>query len=117
LRVLDPSGQLVILDTPFYQDPNSGEQMVRERRNQFTQKYGFPSNALASENYLTYQRLANLAAALNLNAQFLTPFYGIGWALRPWKARLLGRREPAKFHVVVFRANTRQLSDAAEQRS
>ena len=78
--------------------------MVQERQSQFSERYGFPSNALASENYLTYQRLSDLAAGLELSCQILTPFYGIGWALRPWKARLLRRREPAKFHLVIFQA-------------
>jgi len=104
LRVLDAGGQVIVLDTPFYRDHTSGEKMVQERQSQFSERYGFPSNALASENYLTYQRLSDLAAGLELSCQILTPFYGIGWALRPWKARLLRRREPAKFHLVIFQA-------------
>lgn len=106
LRVLNSGGRLVILDTPFYRDPTSGETMVLERQIHYTEKFGFPSNALASENYLTYQRLADLAGTLHLDCQILTPFYGLGWALRPWKARLLGRREPAKFHLVVLTARS-----------
>ncbi len=76
-----------------------------EREQQFTMKYGFPSDGLASENYLTYARLEELSRALNLDCQVLTPFYGLGWALRPWKARFLQRREPAKFHLVILQAN------------
>jgi SAM-dependent methyltransferase len=102
LRVLDPAGQLVVLDSPVYLDASSGRQMVGERQRQYVKQYGFPSNALPSENYLTYQRLDELCAALHLHGQVLTPYYGLRWALRPWKARLLGQREPAKFHVVVL---------------
>jgi SAM-dependent methyltransferase len=102
LRVLDPAGKLVVLDSPFYRDASSGMQMVGERQSQYVQQYGFPSNALPSENYLTYQRLVDLSAALQLHSQILTPFYGLRWLLRPLKARLLGQREPAKFHVVVL---------------
>ena len=102
LRVLDPAGKLVVLDSPFYRDASSGMQMVGERQRQYVEQYGFPSNALPSENYLTYQRLAELCAALHLHSQVLTPFYGLRWVLRPLKARLLGQREPAKFHVVVL---------------
>ena len=102
LRVLDPNGKIVVLDSPFYHDPTSGVKMVQEREGQFVKRFGFPSNALHSENYLTYPRLANLAASLHLSYQVLTPFYGVQWALRPLKARLIGRREPAKFHLVVF---------------
>lgn len=103
LRVLGPgqSSRLVILDSPVYRDAASGAQMVREREAQFEQRYGFPSNALASENYLTYVRLHELERELGLSWQLLTPAYGLRWALRPLKARLLGRREPASFHVIV----------------
>ena len=103
LRVLGPAGRLVILDSPVYQNGDSGAQMVREREAQFSARYGFPSNALASENYLTYKRLEELALALQLEWQLLTPFYGLNWALRPLKAKLLGRREPARFHLILGR--------------
>lgn len=102
LRVLAPSGRLVILDTPFYHNKASGEMMVQERQRQFKGKYGFSSNALASENFMTYQGLAYLAEKIHLSYQMITPYYGIHWVLRPWKARLLGRREPAHFHLVVL---------------
>jgi SAM-dependent methyltransferase len=101
LRVLAPAGSLVILDSPVYQDAASGAQMVRERESQFQERFGFPSNALPSENYLTYGRLNELAAALHLRWQILTPFYDLRWTLKPLVARLLGRREPAKFHLIV----------------
>ena len=71
LRVLDAGGQLIVLDTPFYRDRTSGEKMVQERQTQFSERYGFPSNALTSENFLTYQRLSDLAAGLDLSCQIL----------------------------------------------
>jgi SAM-dependent methyltransferase len=101
LRVLQPGGQIVVLDSPVYRSGDSGAQMVRERETAFTQAYGFPSNALPSENYLTQQRLHDLAEALQLRWQFIRPFYGWRWRLRPIMARLRGRREPARFAVIV----------------
>ena len=101
LRVLAPDGRLVILDSPFYHDASSGAQMVQEREAQFLKQYGFRSNALPSKNYLTYDALKELGSTLNMHWQILTPFYGLSWALKPLKASLLRRREPAKFHVVV----------------
>ena len=103
LRVLDKSGSVVILDSPVYHNPQSGAQMVRERETQFTKQYGFASNSLQSENYLTYRRLTELAHELNLVWKFITPFYNLGWVLRPFFAFLFRRREPAKFHVIVGR--------------
>ncbi len=99
-RVLAPAGRLVILDTPLYHNPDSGRQMVREREANFRKQYGFPSNALASESFLTYTRLEELGNALQMRWRLVTPFYGWKWAARPLLARLRGRREPARFHVI-----------------
>ncbi|NOK61654.1 MAG: class I SAM-dependent methyltransferase [Chloroflexi bacterium AL-N10] len=101
LRVLQPDSPLVILDSPVYRRARSGQMMVHEREHYFEEEYGFPSNALPSENYLTYQRLRKLANDVGLDWQMFKPEYGLAWSLRPWKARLRGRREPAKFMVIV----------------
>jgi SAM-dependent methyltransferase len=103
LRVLRPVGSVVILDSPVYGDRRSGEQMVREREALFLKEYGFPSNAVPCENFLTHARLDELARDLGLSWEIFKPFYGLGWALRPWRARLRGRREPAAFMVIVGR--------------
>jgi SAM-dependent methyltransferase len=101
LRVLRPGGQLVVMDSPVYRQAHSGQQMVQERERHFEQKYGFPSNALDSEHYLTHDRLDTLAETLGLRWRLHRPFYGARWALRPLRARLRGRREPAQFMVIV----------------
>jgi hypothetical protein len=75
--------------------------MVQEREATFLKQFGFRSNALPSKNYLTYAELKELGSTLHVKWQILTPFYGLSWALKPIKAALLRRREPAKFHVVV----------------
>ncbi len=103
LRVLLPHGCLVILDTPVYHNAASGQAMVHEREEAFRQRFGFPSNALPSENFLTYDRLAELGARLHLRWETHEPWYGLRWALRPWIARLLGRREPARFLLIIGR--------------
>jgi SAM-dependent methyltransferase len=103
LRVLSPQGAIVIMDSPVYRRPASGEQMVREREAQFKEKYGFASDNLQSENFLTYARLNELAHELNLRWQRLTPFYGVRWMFRPLVAALLRRRDPARFHLIVGR--------------
>jgi HemK-related putative methylase len=101
LRVLQPEGTVAIVDSPVYHDASSGAQMVRERETQFQKKYGFASNSIPSENYLTYDRLEELARKLGLRWQRIEPFYGWRWALRPWRARLRGHREPARFMVIL----------------
>jgi len=101
LRVLAPGGVIVILDSPVYRRGSSGEKMVEERKAQFKKKYGFASDNLQSENYLTYARLNDLAQEFQLTWKLFTPFYGLRWMLRPFLAMVTGRREPAKFHLIV----------------
>ena len=101
IRVLTAHGVLVILDSPIYRHPSSGIQMVNERETAFMQKYGFRSNAIPSENFITFQRLAILGDDLGLPWHIISPYYGLRWALRPWWSRLTGRREPAQFHLIM----------------
>jgi ubiquinone/menaquinone biosynthesis C-methylase UbiE len=105
LRVLSRDGRIVIMDSPVYRRSDSGERMVQERQAQFKEKYGFASDHLESENYLTYARLKELAQQLNIHWKFITPFYGLPWMFRPLFAMLLRRREPARFHLIVGRKN------------
>ena len=101
LRLLRPAGQVVILDSPIYRSRASGEQMVQERQARFQNQFGFASDALGSENFLTEERLIELAQSLRLNWRTYTPFYGWRWWLRPLVARWRGRREPARFKVLA----------------
>jgi SAM-dependent methyltransferase len=100
-RVLAPGGKLVVLDTPLYHRASSGEVMLRERAERFNRRYGFPSNALDSEGFLTPARLAKLEAAAGLRWWALHPRFGLGWRLRPWLAFLRRGREGASFPVLV----------------
>jgi SAM-dependent methyltransferase len=101
LRLVKPGGVLAILDSPVYHNPESGAQMMRERGDAFQQKYGFRGDSLPYEGYLSYQRLASLASQLGVQWRFYKPKHGLAWAVRPWRARLRGRREPADFPLIV----------------
>ncbi|MFQ5750479.1 MAG: class I SAM-dependent methyltransferase [bacterium] len=105
LRILDRNGRVVILDSPIYNNPNSGAQMVQERANYFLKSYGLPSDALKSENYLTFQKLAALAKRFNLSWRVVKPNYGWKWRLKPLQARIRRRREPAQFLILEGRKN------------
>jgi SAM-dependent methyltransferase len=101
LRLLKPGGQIAILDTPVYQLDSSGRQMVREREALFQRRYGFPSNAIPSENYLTPSRLEELAVGLGIAWQFYSPVYELRWVVKRWIDRLRSRREVARFPVIA----------------
>ena len=102
-RVLQPDGEIVIMDSPLYRDPASGLAMVAERAEQFERRYGFRSDSIASEGFLTCRRLEMLGADLGLRWQMFQPVRGPGPELRRWRARLRGRREPARLPVIVAR--------------
>lgn len=103
LRILRADGRIVIMDSPIYQDPASGDRMVQERQEQFARFYGFTVPALPSKGYLTLNRLASLASELALQWTYLDPGYGWRWKGRQWLSKLRSRREPATFLVVVGR--------------
>lgn len=77
--------------------------MVREKHSEFKRKFGFASDSIRSREFLTCPTLSELSEKLSLHWHVETPWYGINWALRPIKAWLRRKREPAKFHVVWAR--------------
>jgi len=97
LRVLQPNGLLAIMDSPVYHDAESGQTMLAERKAQFLARYGFASDSIQSEGFLTYDRMEALGRSLGVQWRHWVPFYSLRWALRPLAARLRGGREPAQF--------------------
>lgn len=100
-RVLQSGGIAVIIDTPVYQSADSGRQMVAERQAQFGKDYGRASDALPSENYLTYERLDQLARSEGLTWRIVWPTPSWRRRIRAWRSRWNGRREPAQFPVLI----------------
>jgi ubiquinone/menaquinone biosynthesis C-methylase UbiE len=107
LRCLRRGGQVVILDTPIYSRPESGRQMLAERASFFKNEYGTTSTALPSEGFLTNDRIADLAASLNLSVQMFRPDYGLRRKARRLWVTLRGGREPARFALIVLQPVSR----------
>lgn len=103
LRVLRPHGTLVILDSPMYHDPTSGARMVQERSARFLASYGFASDALPSEHFVTPARLAALADELGLVWQVHRPSLDWRTTLGRTINGIRARREPASFPVIAGR--------------
>ena len=103
LRVLQPHGRIVIMDSPLYRRASSGVRMVEQRNAQFRQDYGVEVDGLTAENFLTHDRLKALGEALRLRWRRLRPYRGT-WALRWGLNRLRMDREPARFPVIVGHA-------------
>ena len=105
LRVLRRHGTLVILDSPTYVDPTSGARMVQERQKRFLAAYGFASDALQSEHFLTPARLQALASDLGLEWRVYPTRLDWCSALGRAIGGLRARREPARFPVIVGRSS------------
>lgn len=101
LRVLKPDGRVAILDSPVYSSDASGQQMLIERQTGFKRAYGFSSDAVPTEGYLTPNRLTELARATGMQWRIVRPFHGWRRAVQPWWAKLRGGRQPASFPLIL----------------
>ena len=100
-RCLRPSGLFVILDTPIYRLKDHGRRMVEEKHATFLKRYGFPSDALPSIDFIDIPTLRTLHETLEIDWQILKPWYGWRWHVRPLNALLRRRRPPSKFWILV----------------
>ena len=101
LRVLRPAGSVIVIDSPVYRRPEHGLLMVDERRRQYAQRFGFPSDAHNGIEYLDRVALADLALRFGLRWTSHTPWYGWRWHIRPAVAWLRGKRPPSRFQLLV----------------
>lgn len=101
IRCLRPGGTVVIADSPWYERVSSGEQMLRERRAMFLERFATASDSIPSCEYLTDSALRELAQTFELSWTIHHPAYGLRWRLRPVIARLRRRREPSRFRIYV----------------
>jgi len=108
LRVLRPTGRIVVLESPVYKRDESGARMAAERHAHFEKRFGTRSDSVPSVEYLTWDMVQNLAGELGLKWKVVRPWYGFKWALRPWMARLKRKREPSSFPILI--AERKELS-------
>jgi SAM-dependent methyltransferase len=103
LRCLKYGGMLIISDTPWYSQEESGRKMVEERHATFRERFQTASDSVKSLEFLTDERLRLLEEKLSIRWTVYKPWYGCRWALRPLIAKLRGRREPSRFRIYVAR--------------
>ena len=104
IRVLVPGGLIVIVDSPIYARPSSGEQMLEEQQEYFENLIGERSDSLNSTGFLTWDQFDMLGERLGLEWRFDEPWYGLRWAARPLLSRLRRQREPAAFAIAWARS-------------
>jgi SAM-dependent methyltransferase len=106
MRCVRRSGLVIIADSPCYRRDDSGQRMLDERQKSFQQQFGLRSDSVRNGEYVTPGVLQVLSERLLIRWKLGKPWYGLSWALRPVKARILRRREPSKFYLWWFRVDT-----------
>ena len=105
IRLVGRTGQIVIMDSPVYRRDASGERMLEQRREEWRERYGPDFGALPTVGFFTRRRLHRLGAALGLSWRLCSLPLGWRWHLGPLAALALGRREPARFPLIVGQLN------------
>ena len=113
-RVLRSEGLIVVMDTAVYQKHHSGEQMVAGREATFLRRHGFASNALPSENFLTPQRLEQLADTVGLQWHHLETVPRWRQWVRWLKVQVRRQREPAQFPLILFSRQPPEDADSGK---
>ncbi len=104
VRLVRPGGRVVIMDSPIYRMERSGERMLGERQESWRQRYGPGFGAFETAGFLTRRRLKRLGKALGLRWRVYPLPLGWRWHLVPFASLALGRREPARFPLIVGRS-------------
>ena len=102
-RVLVPTGRVVVMDSPLYRRADSGRQMLAERDADFERRYGFGGNEHGGEGFFTRQRYAELGRQVGIRWRLRWPWRGLRRLVAPYREQLVGRREPARFPLVLGR--------------
>jgi SAM-dependent methyltransferase len=101
LRCLRRPGCVVIIDTPWFRNEESGNRILEERKQLFAEKFGFSSDALASIEFLTDERLRVLEDEFNFRWITFTPHSGVLSRLRSLVTKRRARGEPSPFRIYM----------------
>jgi len=101
--LLAPGGTLAVMDSPMFRADRDGSAMVSAKMQRFVCDCGFSDVVQPGLGYLTFARLAGVAAKLELRPMFVPSRGPIGWRLRRSVARVRLRRAPAAFGLWVAR--------------
>jgi SAM-dependent methyltransferase len=99
-RVLRPEGLFLVLDSPVYDEAESGREMVR-RRQERHRALGIPDTA-STAGFLVAREFLDLAARIGFLASVHYPFEGVPRKLRRAYCRVRRATPPARFPVFVL---------------
>lgn len=100
LRVLARDGTIVVMDSPLYHDRKSGHAMLADKKRSLQERFDLEM-APDSIGFITFADFQRLAESLALTWRRVEPYVDLPWATRHLRARLQGRREPARFGLMI----------------
>jgi ubiquinone/menaquinone biosynthesis C-methylase UbiE len=101
-RVVVPGGRVAILDSPFYRAAEAGAAMVEQKSREARERFGDLAEDLTGPpfiEYLTRDGLEEASREFGLVWRRHRVRYPLWYEMRPFKARLEGRRPPSRFDL------------------
>jgi hypothetical protein len=91
------------MDSPMFRGDRDGSAMVGDKVRHFVADCGLTDVVCPGSGYLTFARLAGIAARLALQPEFVPSRGSLGWRIRRHLARVRLGRAPASFGLWVAR--------------
>jgi len=102
-HLLAPGGAIAVMDSPMFRADRDGAAMIEETVRHFVVDCGLSEVVIPGTGYLTFARLAAIAARLQLRPEFVPSRGPLRWRLRRQLSRLKRWRAPAAFGLWVAR--------------
>jgi SAM-dependent methyltransferase len=100
-RMLEPSGAIVVMDSPMFARANDGEAMLKDQHRRMSAEYGLADPVRPGAGFLTFSSLDRATEAVGLRGLFVPSRGPIVWRLKRRLAQLRLGRAPAAFGMWV----------------
>ena len=101
LRVLRNGGRVVVMDTPWYEDPADGRRAVAGRVEEFCRLYGLDEELSRRASFLSREAFSEVAEKVGFNFRLVPVWPGPMRALGGLRARL-ARQRIASFPLILI---------------
>ena len=101
-RVLEPSGRIIIFDSPWYEYEVDGKRAQTQRASDCVQEYGLDETLAETASFLAHPMLDDLIHRVGFVYERIPVWPGPRRSLQALKARLVGQRI-ASFPLIILR--------------
>ncbi len=101
LRVLGKGGRVVVMDTPWYEDPADGRRAVDRRIEEFRGLYGLDEELSGRASFLSRESFSKVAESVGFSFRLVSVWPGPMRALEGLRARL-ARQRIASFPLILI---------------